>query len=96
MVMPNRPMLLDWHMYAIQLIYVMERLWVADSDDGWVTWVGVWGVAGNSTWIGGTGGDDRGVDGDDDGDGENDVIGGWYDVGTQRWTMTIYYITGGY
>ena len=46
-------------MHTIELIYVMERLWVADSDDGWDIWVGVWGGAGNSTWIGGTSGDDR-------------------------------------
>ena len=42
MVMPNRHMLLDWHMLAIELIYVMDGLCDADSDDGWVTWVGVW------------------------------------------------------
>ena len=64
-------------MLAIELIYVMEGFCEADSDDGWVTWVGIWGGAGKSTWISGTavhhGGDDRGgdvgcVDLDDDGD----------------------------
>ena len=61
MVMPNRHMLLDWHMLAIELMYVMGGLCDAD-DDGCVTWVGVWGGAGKSTWIGGTGGDDGGGD----------------------------------
>ena len=37
-----------------------------------------WGMrrAGNSTWICGTGDDDRGGDGDDDGDEDKYVIGG--------------------
>ena len=48
-------------MLAIELIYVMDGLCDAD-DDGWVTWVGVWGGAGKSTWIGGTGSDDGGGD----------------------------------
>ena len=57
-------------MLAIELIYVMDGLCDADSDDGWVTWVGVWGGAGKTTWIGCTGGDHSG------GDGENYEIGG--------------------
>ena len=83
-------------MLAIELLYVMEGFCKADSDDGWVTWVGVWGGVGKSTgsvvlvatmgvvilavliWMMMV----MRI---------NTRSGEWYDVGTQRWTMTIYY-----
>ena len=58
-------------------------------------WVRVWGGAGKSTWIGGTGVDDGGgdvgcVDWDDDDDEDKDDIGGLDTRSSRRYTLYIW------
>ena len=75
-------------MLAIELIYVMDGLCDADSDDGWVTWVGeelviLLGSAILVATIVVVMGIVMG---------KTTRSGECYDVGTRRWTMTIYYL----